>query len=134
VGGVARESLAAARDAPNSAGCIYGRNLLCRFAPAQGENGGAAFAPFIEREQPFALLESYIAGDEKEIATIIERRRIPLIQPITLSTGFRPRSARYMFYLPSGIEGQCSALLKFAMEREEMGAARSLLIVHDGMV
>ena len=39
-----------------------------------------------------------------------------------------------MFYLSSGIEGQCSALLKFAMEREEMGAARSLLIVHDGMV
>ena len=134
MGRAVRETLTAAFDALNSEGGIYGRKLLCRFAPAQGENGGAAFESFIEREQPFALLESYIAGDEKEIATIIERRRIPLIQPITLSTGFRPRSARYIFYLSSGIEGQCSALLKFAMEREEMGVARSLLIVHDGMV
>ncbi|PYI93655.1 MAG: hypothetical protein DME97_05200 [Verrucomicrobia bacterium] len=129
-----RETLTAAFDALNREGGVYGRKLLCRFTSAQGENGAAAFDSFIEREQPFALLESYIAGDEREIAAIIERRRIPIIQPITLSTGLRPRGARYMFYLSSGIEGQCSALLKFAMEREEMGAARSFLIVHDGMV
>jgi ABC-type branched-subunit amino acid transport system substrate-binding protein len=129
-----RETLTAAFDALNREGGVYGRKLLCRFTSAQGENGAAAFESFIEREQPFALLESYIAGDEREIAAIIERRRIPIIQPITLSTGVRPRSARYMFYLSSGIEGQCSALLKFAMEREEMGTARSLLIVHDGLV
>jgi ABC-type branched-subunit amino acid transport system substrate-binding protein len=129
-----RETLTAAFDALNREGGVYGRKLLCRFTSAQGENGAAAFESFIEREQPFALLESYIAGDEREIAAIIERRRIPIIQPITLSTGVRPRSARYMFYLSSGIEGQCSALLKFAMEHEEMGTARSLLIVHDGLV
>jgi ABC-type branched-subunit amino acid transport system substrate-binding protein len=133
MGRAVRETLTAAFDALNSEGGVYGRKLLCRFAPAQGENGGAAFESFIEREQPFALLESYIAGDEKEIATIIERRRIPLIQPITLSTGFRPRSARYMFYLSSGLEGQCSALLKFAMEREKTAAAQSFLVVHDGL-
>jgi ABC-type branched-subunit amino acid transport system substrate-binding protein len=129
-----RETLAAAFDALNREGGIYGRKLLCRFTSAQGENGAPAFDSFIEREQPFALLESYVAGDEREIAAIIERRRIPLIQPITLSTGFRPRNARYIFYLFSGIEGQCLALLKFALEREEMGTARSLLIVHDGLV
>jgi ABC-type branched-subunit amino acid transport system substrate-binding protein len=129
-----RETLMAAFEALNREGGVYGRKLLCRFTSAPGENGAAAFESFVEREQPFALLKSYIAGNEREIATIIERRRIPIIQPITLSTGVRPRSARYMFYLSSGIEGQCSALLKFAMEREEMGAARSLLIVHDGMV
>jgi ABC-type branched-subunit amino acid transport system substrate-binding protein len=129
-----RETLTAAFDALNREGGVYGRKLLCRFTSAQGENGAAAFESFIEREQPFALLESYIAGDERKIAAIIERRRIPIIQPITLSTGVRPRSARYVFYLSSGTEGQCSALLKFAMEREEMGTARSLLIVHDGLV
>jgi ABC-type branched-subunit amino acid transport system substrate-binding protein len=100
---------------------------------AAGENGAAAFESFIEREQPFALIESYIAGHEREIATIIERRRIPLIQPVTLWTGLRPRNARYVFYLSSGIEGQVSALIKFAMERQEMAAAGSLLIVHDGL-
>jgi ABC-type branched-subunit amino acid transport system substrate-binding protein len=129
----ARETLMAAFDALNREGGVYGRKILCRFTSAQGENGAAAFESFIEREQPFALLESFVAGDEREIAAIIERRRIPIIQPITLSTGVRPRSARYVFYLFSGIEGQCSALLKFAMEREEMGTARSLLIVHDGL-
>lgn len=126
-----RETLTAAFDALNREGGVYGRKVLCRFTSAPGENGSAAFESFIEREQPFALLESYIAGDEREITSIIERWRIPIIQPITLSTGVRPRSARYMFYLSSGIEGQCSALLKFALEREEMGTVRSLLIVHD---
>lgn len=129
-----RETLTAAFDALNREGGVYGRKLLCRFASARSENGAAAFESFIEREQPFALLESYIAGDEREIAALIERRRIPLIQPITLSTGFRPRSARHIFYLSSGIEGQCSALIKFAMEREEMAAPRSVLVVHDGLV
>src|SRR5438045_2933928 len=100
-----RETLTAAFDALNHEGGVYGRTLVCRFASAPGENGAEAFESFIEREQPFALLESYIAGNEREIATIIERRRIPLIQPITLSTGFQPRRARYIFYLNSGIEG-----------------------------
>jgi ABC-type branched-subunit amino acid transport system substrate-binding protein len=128
-----RETLTAALNALNREGGVYGRKLICRFAFAQGENAAAAFESFIEREQPFVLLESYIAGHEREIATIIERRRIPLIQPITLSTGFRPRSARYVFYLSSGIEGQVSALIKFAMERQETTAAGSLVIVHDGL-
>lgn len=128
-----RETLTAAFDALNREGGIYGRKLLCRFTSAQGGNGAAVVEDFIEREQPFALLESYIAGDEREIAAMVQRRRIPLIQPITLSTGFRPRTARYIFYLSSGIEGQCSALIKFAMARQEIAAARSFLIVHDGL-
>jgi ABC-type branched-subunit amino acid transport system substrate-binding protein len=128
-----RETLTAAFDGINRDGGIYGRKLVFRFASASAENGASAFEAFIEREQPFALLESYIAGDEKEIATIIEQRRVPLIQPITLSTGFRPRNMRYVFYLSSGIEGQCAALIKFARERTEMAGARSLFIVHDGL-
>ena len=128
-----RETLTAAFDALNREGGVYGRKLLCRFASAPIENGAAAFEAFIEREQPFALIESYIAGDEREIATMIERRRIPMIQPITLSTGFQPRNARYIFYLSSGVEGQCSALIKFAIERREMAAGRSLLVVDDGL-
>lgn len=133
MGRAIRETLTATFDAFNREGGIYGRKILCRFASAQEAKGASAFEAFIEREQPFALLESYIAGDEKEIAAIIERRRIPIIQPITLSTGFRPRTARYIFYLSSGIEGQCAALIKFATERPEMAGARSLLIVHDGL-
>ena len=127
-----RETLAAAFDALNREGGVYGRKLLCRFWSAQVKKEAAAFEAFIEREQPFALLDSYIAGDEKEIAAMIESQRIPFIQPITLSTGFQPRTARYMFYLSSGVEGQFSALIKFAMERGEMAKARSLLVVHEG--
>ena len=81
-----------------------------RFASAPEQNSVSAFEAFIEREQPFALLVSYIAGNEEETAAIIQRRRIPVIQPVTLSTGFRPRNMRYVFYLSSGIEGQCAAL------------------------
>ena len=126
-----RETLTAAFDALNHEGGVYGRKLLCRFASAPIENDAAAFESFIEREQPFALIESYIAGDEREIATMIERHRIPMIQPITLSTGFHPRSARYIFYLSSGVEGQYSALIKFAMGRREMATGRSCLVVDD---
>ena len=128
-----RQTLTAAFDALNREGGIYGRKLLCRFAPAAETNGAEAFESFIEREQPFALLASYIASDEKEIIATIERRRIPFIHPITLSTGSQPQRIRFMFHLFSGIEGQSSALLQFAMERGEMSAARSLLIVHDGL-
>jgi ABC-type branched-subunit amino acid transport system substrate-binding protein len=128
-----RETLTAAFDTLNREGSVYGRKLLCRFASAPEENGAAAFEAFLEREQPFALLESYIAGDEREIAAIIERQRIPFIQPVTLSTGFQPRNARYIFYLSSGIEGQASALVRFARERPEMATTGTLLIVHDGL-
>jgi ABC-type branched-subunit amino acid transport system substrate-binding protein len=133
MGRAIRETLTAAFDALNREGGVYGRKIFCRFASAPEQNSVSAFEAFIEREQPFALLLSYIAGNEEETAAIIQRRRIPVIQPVTLSTGFRPGSMRYVFYLSSGIEGQCAALIKFAMERPEMAGARSLVIVHDGL-
>ena len=131
IGRAVRETLTSVFEALNRQGGVYGRKVLCEFASAPDTNAAAAFDSFLESKQPFALLASYIAGEEREIGALIERRRIPLIEPITLSTGVQPRKARYTFYLSSGIEGQCAALINFAMQRQDVTAGRSLLVVDE---
>ncbi|HKP02667.1 MAG TPA: ABC transporter substrate-binding protein [Chthoniobacterales bacterium] len=126
-----RETLTAAFDEINLAGGVYGRKLLGCFVSAPLGAGAAALDEFIAREQPFALLEPYIAGDEEAAADVIQRHRIPVIQPITLSTGWFPRKARYVFHLVSGIEGQGAALVRFARTRLDATTKPSILVVND---
>jgi hypothetical protein len=57
MGRAVRETVTAAFAELNEKGGIYGRRLLCRFAVAPIENGAVAFESFLDREQPFALLE-----------------------------------------------------------------------------
>ena len=126
-----RETLTAAFDGINRDGGIYGRKLVCSFVSAAPGASATALDEFIAREQPFVLVEPYIAGDEEAAGAVIERHRIPVIQPITLSTGWRPRNARYLFHLFSGIEGQCAALLRFAKARLDPTTKPSILVVYD---
>ena len=126
-----RETLTAAFDEINRDGGIYGRKLVCGFFSAAPGASAAALDDFISRERPFALLAPYIAGDEEATTAVIQRQRIPVIQPITLSTGWRPRDARYIFHLVSGIEGQCAALVRFTRARLDATANSSILVVDD---
>jgi ABC-type branched-subunit amino acid transport system substrate-binding protein len=127
----ARETLTAAFDEINRNGGIYGRKLVCSFVSAPPGASATALDEFIAREQPFVLVEPYIVGDEEASSVVIQRHQIPVIQPITLLTGWRPRKARYVFYLMSGIEGQCAALIRFAKARLEGMTKQSILVIHD---
>ena len=126
-----RETLAAALAEINRDGGVYGRKLLGRFVSAPVDGSAAALDNFITRERPFVLLEPFIAGEEEAAAAVIEKHRIPVIQPITLSTGWAPHKARYVFHLVSGLEGQCAALLRFARARLDATAKSSILVVND---
>jgi ABC-type branched-subunit amino acid transport system substrate-binding protein len=126
-----RETLTAVFDRINRDGGIYERKLVGCFVSAPLGDSPAALEEFVSRQQPFVLLEPYIAGDEEAAASVIEKHQIPVIQPITLSTGWFPYKARYIFHLVSGLEGQGAALARFASARLERTAKPSILVVVD---
>jgi ABC-type branched-subunit amino acid transport system substrate-binding protein len=123
-----RETLAAAFQQVNDRGGLYGRKILCAFNTAPQFSRAESFQRFIEREQPFALVESFVAGDEGEIGSFIEHDGIPLIGAISLFPGFVNPENRYVFYLLTGIQAQSEALVKFAATKQGMRTARSLVV------
>src|SRR5260370_18460827 len=123
-----RETLQAAFQKVNDEGGLYGRRILCAFNTAPQFERSESFEKFLQLEQPFALVESFIAGNESEINSCIERNSVPLIGAISLFPGVDAPANRYVFYLLSGIQGQSEALLRFAANNRGIGAARSLVV------
>jgi ABC-type branched-subunit amino acid transport system substrate-binding protein len=109
-----RETVRAAFQKVNDEGGLYGRRILCVFNTAPEFSRTESFQKFIHQEQPFALVESFIAGNESEINTCLEEEGVPLIGAISLFPGVDAPVNRYVFYLLSGVPGQSEALAKFA--------------------
>jgi ABC-type branched-subunit amino acid transport system substrate-binding protein len=122
------ETLPAALQKVNDEGGLYGRKLSWVFSSAPQFSRPESFQKFIQQEQPFALVESFIAGDEREINSCIEEDRIPLIGAISLFPQVDAPIDRYTFYLLSGIQDQSEALAKFAASNQGLKAARSLVV------
>jgi ABC-type branched-subunit amino acid transport system substrate-binding protein len=123
-----RETLQAAFQKVNNEGGLYGRKLCWVFSSAPQFSRAESFQKFIQQEQPFVLVESFIAGDESEINSCIEENRIPLIGAISLFPRVDPPIDRYAFYLLSGIQEQSEALTRFAASDQGLKAARSLVV------
>jgi ABC-type branched-subunit amino acid transport system substrate-binding protein len=126
-----RETLTVAFEQVNQEGGLYGRKILCEFGTAPQSMRAEAFQKFIQQEQPFALVESFIAGDESEISSCVRQNGIPLIGAISLFSGVETPVNRYVFYVLSGVQGQSEALMKFAAMQKGMGAARFLVVYGD---
>jgi ABC-type branched-subunit amino acid transport system substrate-binding protein len=122
------ETLPAALQKVNDEGGLYGRKLSWVFSSAPQLSRAESFQKFIQQEQPFALVESFIAGDESEINSCIEENRIPLIGAISLFPRVDPPIDRYAFYLLSGIQEQSEALARFAANKQRLKAALSLVV------
>lgn len=122
------ETLPAAFQRVNDEGGLYGRKLILVFRSASQFSPAESFQKFVQQEQPFALVESFIAGHEREINSYIEENRIPLIGAISLFPQMDAPIDRYAFYLLSGIQEQTEALAKFAASSQGLKAARSLLV------
>jgi ABC-type branched-subunit amino acid transport system substrate-binding protein len=122
------ETLPAAMQKVNDEGGLYGRKLSWVFSSAPQLSRAESFQKFIQQEQPFALVESFIAGDEREINSCIEENRIPLIGAISLFPRVDPPIDRYVFYLLSGFQEQSEALARFAASNQGLKAARSLVV------
>jgi ABC-type branched-subunit amino acid transport system substrate-binding protein len=123
-----RETLRAAFQKVNDEGGLYGRKILCAFSTAPESSRAESFRNFIQQEQPFALVESFIAGNETEINSCIAQNSVPLIGAISLFPLVDAPANRYIFYPLSGIPSQSEALVKFAASNRGIGAARSLVV------
>jgi ABC-type branched-subunit amino acid transport system substrate-binding protein len=111
-----RETVSAFVQRVNTAGGIYGRRIELCFATAPEDSTAraAAVRDFVERERPFALVASFIAGNEREIIPCLEYLEIPVIGPECTDADERAIPERHFFYLCSGLAGQGRALVDFA--------------------
>jgi ABC-type branched-subunit amino acid transport system substrate-binding protein len=123
-----RETLLAAFQKVNDEGGLYGRRVLCEFNTVPEVSRAESFRKFIQQEQPFALVESFIAGDESAINSSLEENGVPLIGAISLYSGVDVPINRYAFYLLSGIPEQSEALVRFAARNQGIKAARALVV------
>jgi ABC-type branched-subunit amino acid transport system substrate-binding protein len=126
-----RETLLAAFQKVNDEGGLYGRRILCEFNTAPQYARAESFQKFIRQEQPFALVESFIAGNESEINSCLEQNGVPLIGAISLFPGVDTPANRYAFYLLSGIQEQSEALARFAASNQGIKAARSIVVYNE---
>jgi ABC-type branched-subunit amino acid transport system substrate-binding protein len=127
-----RETLLAVFQKINDAGGLYGRKILCEFETAPQNSRAESFQKFIQNQQPFALVESFIAGNESAINSCLEENRVPLIGAISLFPGVDPPINRYAFYLLSGVQGQSEALARFVAGNLGIKSARSVVLYDEG--
>lgn len=118
----------------NEQGGLYGRQLTLAFvtAPGEIEARAGAIRDFVEREQPFALISSFVAGCEEEIGRYLEENKVPSIGPIALYAKDKPGERRYVFHLVAGLAGQGEALGRFAVQLPELSHAAALLVRPEG--
>ncbi len=114
----------------NRAGGIYQREIELCFteSPERRADRAGAAIEFVKRENVFALAASFIAGAEGEVARGLDTEGVPLVGAQTLypQTGF-PLN-RQAFYLTSGLQGQCRALIHFAHDRRTDKVQSALLM------
>jgi ABC-type branched-subunit amino acid transport system substrate-binding protein len=103
----------------NKAGGLYGRriDLISSELPPEREKMTATYREFLEKEQVFALVASYVAGAETQSSEILQEQKVPLVGAWTLLPETKPSSAAAVFYLDSGLPGQSEALVKFGLRK-----------------
>src|SRR5882724_6951014 len=110
-GPAVRAALTAFFATLNNKGGVYGRRVDLSFA----ESPATTLSTFLQRETVFALLSSYTAGSEKEVAALLATQNMPMVGAWTLLGD--SRASRSTFYLDSGLRGQADALAAFALEK-----------------
>lgn len=131
LGEALRAALVALAERYNEGGGFYGRRVELRFASAEGPPAArrAAVEELLDDEEPFALVAGFIAGADAEIASLAAERRVPLVGPFTLHPQVDLPLNRWVFYLISGLEQQCRALVDFAARHAEIPPGR-VAVVH----
>jgi len=119
MGQAVKAALRAYFEEVNAQGGIYARKIeLCVVeAPADLKEARSNAERFIDTQQVFAMAGAFIAGADKEIASLVEEKEVVLVGPSTLypETGF-PMN-RHIFYLLSGLREEASVLVNFIGEK-----------------
>jgi len=82
----------------------------------------------IEEREVFALVGALIAGDEKEMAALVENEEVPLIGPFALDPQIGSPLNRQVFYLFSGLKDQARALVDFAAPKIQASNHRLAIV------
>jgi ABC-type branched-subunit amino acid transport system substrate-binding protein len=132
-GAASRAALKAYFDEINSKGGINGRKL--EISVALTESDPAATSLNIKRlitdDQVIAFVGGIIAGNEREVASLVQTEAVPLIGPATLNPPADQPLNRYGFYLLSGVKDQARALVNFAAAKPELKKSPATIIYFD---
>jgi len=128
-GAAMRDALAAYFDQMNRSGGIYGRKIV--FTVASSGKGQAArldaAKAFLDQSRPFALVASDIAGFERDLCEVLDRREIPLIGAYTPLPVVGDPPNPEVFYLDGGLRSQAEQLARFAASRASHGHIRMIV-------
>lgn len=117
-------------DEVNSQGGIYNRRFEFKAIETADTpaNTRERVERFLQDEQVFAMTGAFTIGADRELATLMQQREVPLIGPFTLYPQIGFPLNRQVFYLLSGLEGQARALVNFAAGKQS-GKISAIAIV-----
>ena len=114
-----KAALEAYFDEINSQGGIYNRKIELRIGQSKSDPkiARSTIDRFIEDEEIFAIAGAFIAGADKELASLVEEKEVVMVGPSTLypEAGFPMH--RHIFYLFSGLREEAAVLVNFIGEK-----------------
>lgn len=114
----------------NSRGGINGRkiNLVVGEYIADPTYGSWNARDLLQQQSVFALVSGYVAGIEKEVATLVEETEVPMVGPFTMLPQEDAGLNRFSFYLLSGIKHQGQLLATYACSEQNLKGSRAAII------
>lgn len=125
VGGVMRAILEAYFALVNASGGVHGRDLEL----VVGEYGDKELPPFweaqdlVRNQAPFALVATFLPGNEAEFSSLADDRKIPHVGPNTLFGA--PGQSRYEFFIQAGLAEQAEALVRAVLSQSVVAQAEA---------
>jgi len=120
----------------NEKGGVYSRKIEFRVvhAGSSPQETRKTVERFVDEEQIFAMAGAFIAGADKELATLLQEKEVPTIGPSTLYPQVGYPLNRQVFYLFSGIKEQGRALVSFAAESLKIEKPMTSIVCPDGEI
>jgi ABC-type branched-subunit amino acid transport system substrate-binding protein len=114
----------------NDRGGIFGRrvSLKSEAAPEAASERADAARGFVQRQEVFALVAPFIAGDEGPITEAARDQKVPIVGPFTLFPQVGHPLNRYVFYLQAGLADQGKALALFASRRPGVSSPSAAIL------
>jgi len=133
MGQAMKAALGAYFEEVNAQGGIYNRKIELRVAeaPANPKEARSNAERFIDTEQVFAMAGAFIAGADKEIASLVEEKEVVLVGPSTLYPEIGFPLNRYTFYLFSGLKEEVGALINFIGEKLQKQSPKFAIVYPD---
>jgi len=129
IGEAMEKTLAAYFMEINEQGGIYNRQLDLVVGRGKGQLTREQVSTFLQGQDLFALVSTFIPELDREIPALVEEETIPLVGPFTLFPTAEISLNRYLFYIFSGLREQARALIDFAAGSLQLQDPR-LVILH----